>query len=1190
VIKTAEEKINPGDVLPKISRRVIKMISLPLLILTATASNDTQAATAKFTKGGTARLEAETAQINHDQAEIVKQKSFSDKRGVALKIKRSSNIKKTASKPDLIFTLKVPKADRYWIRSHAAVDAATGKLMKKAKGKHDSLRLMLAIDDGRPTKRVIFVPWRPADSCKQTLGKFKFNGKKQQIKVWLPAGVRLDYLQISPYRAPKVPAAVNRYQPKIVPPASRPRLWVNKQSLSKVQANLEKGENRRLWKKIKKLADRPYKFKFNPNREVGSNRGLEQRAVAKAFVYLMKGDKERGQEAIKLIKDYLSVVEFGNLLDITRETGKAIYSASLVYDWCYDLMSPEDRESIRHNLMRLADDMEIGWPPFRQMIVNGHGNEAQVNRDLLCMAIAIYDEDPLPYRYCAYRILEELVPMRQIEYQSPRHNQGASYGPYRFGWDMHAAMLFYRMLGRPVFDNNIASVYKYWLYMRLPDETLFRDGDGFSSGRRAYLGATPLLCYAYSNDPIIKRDFELQGGLRYNPLLVLLLNDPELKAAKSFNSLPLTIDFGPILGSMIARTGWNFGKTSNDVVVEMKGGGYNFGNHQHSDAGSFQIYYHGLQAVDLGQYHFYGTPYDYNFNKRSIAHSMMLVVDPDEKFHRSANDGGARFVRSCPRTPKQVIENPKFANGNIISADFGPSSQRPFFSYFSVDLTSAYSNKIKNYIRTFCFLNLDNAANPAVLIILDNITTRKAKFKKYWQINTLNLPKSTTDGIIISNSEGGITGQVNLQMLLPKASERKTEIFSGKATHNVFGKQLTPPKQSQPEAHGHRVMFSPKKQRKNNTFLTVMSMTAEHTSSLPIDFAEYPTVFVLTIADRIVALSKTGKLLRKTFKIKVASKKNHQVLLTGLASGNWSIHSQDWKTQFNIKINLGKNSVLMQLPAGNYTISPNIIPGAPEFKAPTDFMPTPAATLPNRVLIDGKALNLPPSKKKTSCQLLPAVELLKALGLTAIEKNNTLQVKVGNRTATFTSAAADFKLNGHRFQLPTPVIRENGQWFVPDSVLTALLGRDLIREDSCVNLIKSRIPHHGKLLWIEASENSDTHDLYTMLADIPGRKQYWAAAGKDIQLKLILTQPTLIQGVGIIWHQGAKRQAKFVLETSNDGSKWEKVFDGKSSGKSEKMEVYSFKPHKIQQLRFRGYGNTSNSWNSIVHLRLIPAM
>jgi len=139
----------------------------------------------------------------------------------------------------------------------------------------------------------------------------------------------------------------------------------------------------------------------------------------------------------------------------------------------------------------------------------------------------------------------------------------------------------------------------------LPNGQMLRDGDGFSDGRYANLGATPLLCYAYTGDSVIKGDFERQGGLPGDPMLVLLLNDPDLAAAKKLDSLPLTIDFGPILGSMIARTGWNLTSNAADVVVEMKGGGYHFGNHQHSDAGSFQVYYRGLQVADLGQYHFY---------------------------------------------------------------------------------------------------------------------------------------------------------------------------------------------------------------------------------------------------------------------------------------------------------------------------------------------------------------------------------------------------------------------------------------------------------------------------------------------------------------------------------------------------------------------------------------------------------
>src|SRR5690606_8331676 len=143
-------------------------------------------------------------------------------------------------------------------------------------------------------------------------------------------------------------------------------------------------------------------------------------------------------EAVSLMNDYLERVEFGNILDITREIGQAIYAGSLVYDWCHDLLSEQERENLYKNLMRLASDMECGWPPFGQSIITGHGAEAQINRDLLTMSIAIYDQDPEPYQYTSYVILENLVPMRNFEYQSPRFDQGVSYGAFRFGWEMHA--------------------------------------------------------------------------------------------------------------------------------------------------------------------------------------------------------------------------------------------------------------------------------------------------------------------------------------------------------------------------------------------------------------------------------------------------------------------------------------------------------------------------------------------------------------------------------------------------------------------------------------------------------------------------------------------------------------------------------------------------------------------------------
>ena len=60
---------------------------------------------------------------------------------------------------------------------------------------------------------------------------------------------------------------------------------------------------------------------------------------------------------------YLPRVEFGNILDITREVGAAIYAGACVYDWCYGLLAADERETLRRHLMRLADDMECGGRP-----------------------------------------------------------------------------------------------------------------------------------------------------------------------------------------------------------------------------------------------------------------------------------------------------------------------------------------------------------------------------------------------------------------------------------------------------------------------------------------------------------------------------------------------------------------------------------------------------------------------------------------------------------------------------------------------------------------------------------------------------------------------------------------------------------------------------------------------------------
>ena len=171
---------------------------------------------------------------------------------------------------------------------------------------------------------------------------------------------------------------------------------------------------------------------------------------------------------------------------------------------------------------------------------------------------------------------------------------------------------------------------------------------------------------------------------------------------------------------MVARTGWNIGPDSDDVVAEIKGGGYHFGNHQHADAGAIQLYYRGFQFGDIGPYRFYGTPYDMGFNKRSVSHSVMLAVDPNERYYRSeVNDGGTRFNQRAPSSQKEVESDPWFHNVKVLASAVGPDPKQPYFSYFAADLSSAYSEKMLNYTRQFCFINTGRKDIPAVIVLTD---------------------------------------------------------------------------------------------------------------------------------------------------------------------------------------------------------------------------------------------------------------------------------------------------------------------------------------------------------------------------------------------------------------------------------------------------------------------------------------
>ena len=861
------------------------------------------------------RLNPSDAKINEKTVKIVLRDDASETKYITLKDGVEERVADDAERyPDAEFRIHIPETGKYVINTHVL------RTEEIKRGEPVKTRLVkIQIDNQRITRRIVSDIHEYSD---HSLGRFQLSGSNCQLKIWLPEGIFLSYIEIKKYIPVAIPHEAANYIPRIIPPPNRPRLWVNSTSLPSVRERLTKGENRKVWSTVEEDARKPFLFEMNPRKEIFHDPLVEYAIQIKAFYYLMTGNRKIGTEAVRLIRDYLSVLNFGNVKsgDVTRKVGSAIYTAALVYDWCYSLINDKVRNSLYSDMMRLAGDMEIGWPPFKESVVNGHANEAQVNRDLLAMGIAVYDEDPEPYRYTSYLILEELVPMKAFEYQSPRHSQGVDYGAYRHGWEMHAAWLFYRMSGTRVFDKNIESLPKYWLYMRLPYGDMLRDGDVFSKdGYYWKMPETTLLDYSYGNNPLGKAEFERQGGLPQNPLLFLLLNDPDLKAESSLDSLPLTLNCGPVLGGLIVRTGWNMGESgNNDVVAEIKGGGYHFGNHQHSDAGAFQLYYRGRQIGDLGIYFGYGTPYDFNFNKRSISHSMMLVKDMNEKipFRATFNDGGTKFNQRTPKSPQETISDPWFGNGTILSADFGPSKQKPVYSYFKMDLTGAYTGKVGNYVRKFCFLNLEKDDIPAAIILADDIQTSDDHFPTFWKINTFEEPIRTGTNIVLHNEKNGVVGKTHVNMLLPLPDEREIEICGINDSSALWHQYHI--SSSLPESSGYQIIAYQKKMEKNHRFLTVFQTVAGDAHPFAVKFSESDHKYFISISDRLVCMNAGEGLIQTSFVVDIPDNVIRKILLTDLKPGFWNVSNAEKTVNFKIKVESGKNTIQFEADKDKY--------------------------------------------------------------------------------------------------------------------------------------------------------------------------------------------------------------------------------------------------------------------------------
>ena len=449
-----------------------------------------------------------------------------------------------------------------------------------------------------------------------------------------------------------------------------------------------------------------------------------------------------------------------------RWGGHLIFTAAQVYDWCYDALTDEDKTAIIAACERIATDtFEMGYPPAKQMAISGHGSEAQLLRDLLGLAIAVYDERPDIYEFCAGRIFAEYVPEYESLFASGLSPQGPSYGAYRYTCMLWSELLMRPLLGCPLYDST-DKIAQGLRYLRLPNGEAISLGDDFyatkSAHTRAHPFAVPLfLAYAATGRTDLLPEADgIEGyllperfGMDYytdgswgegliSPVSYLIfchMTPP----APSQEVQPWHY-FGSPVGMTVYR--------DDERMVLMKIGEYWGSNHDHLDTGCFQIYYRGALTGDSGVYDGYNIPHRKNYLIRTCAHNCLTVRAPempaDCGFAPDApNDGGTRRPGDG-KEPKlfSILREHYLMAQNITHSENADELT------IAADLTPAYVHTCQSITRRMTFA--PNRGAHGVLTVCDEITSHSPDYEKSFLLHCYR-PPIIGGNTITLQSEGG---------------------------------------------------------------------------------------------------------------------------------------------------------------------------------------------------------------------------------------------------------------------------------------------------------------------------------------------------------------------------------------------------------------------------------------------------
>ena len=554
----------------------------------------------------------------------------------------------------------------------------------------------------------------------------------------------------------------------VKPKAQHPRVMFNASEVAAVRETIHEKNNSAAIKLFLKALENPTTGKL-PTSSAHNNFSSDviDQIQALALDYQMTGNKISGYEAIYALKNHLITMDFAGITgDPERQYGYTMFTAACVYDWCYDLLTQTDKIQIVSGVEhKCCDDgkMEMGFPPSGQYSVAGHGCEFQLLRDYLAFAIAIYDDYPGWWDYIGGRFYAEYVEPRNYYYSAGMVTQGASlYVRIRFVSDLYSAILIKAATGVMPYDaagmkQVMRTVYSY----ELPNGNAFAAGDdNLDDGRfTEYSRSTLLTSYLFedatmrANLEYFKKSysrFDSYYTVGSNYVEYLICSSNNVKAASNRHAdMPLILYNGGFLGQIIARNNWG----DTQAAVLMKIGVRTGGNHDHRDAGQFQIFYKTMLAGDTGDYDSYGSNHWKNYHQATIAHNCILI-----------GGSGQQRMGGNEMSHRNYLTDSNTLIGEVTGHEEGyadAAKTQPAYAYIAGNNAKAYGSSVASEVtrRMLAVYDTKNANIPMYFFVFDNITSASSSAKKTFLLHVPAQPTISGKTVTVSKDGGKLVLQ-----------------------------------------------------------------------------------------------------------------------------------------------------------------------------------------------------------------------------------------------------------------------------------------------------------------------------------------------------------------------------------------------------------------------------------------------